>query len=309
MGWSDLDWSKPNVLDYRYTSQIHEAIMERAHVSRTAISKHYPPDAYSPPNLHFMKWIRSSIEKLCVNFYAISGEVHKWTIQELYSVPERNLAFTPDNQDFFMLWNSWMIKAKNCLDVLMYTMPYREPEGNNLYASTGWPPYEEDGVKYNYFTTSEDVVNAALIESVISTPVSYGVHETEWGFRGENRQWLGSSDIAYQAHFNVTSDIVVHNDFAFTCILFVCASKLHYAEFDLCGSDWTKTGTFLSSLNAGDSATIESVTPSDRVPDVVPVLTPPLGEIETENRGFALNTLFYWGCEGGFKYYEDEEEE
>lgn len=306
MGWNDLDWTKPDILDSRYSIQLYEAIMERAHVSRVEIPQVSPPDEYSPPNLDFMKWIRRSIEALCLEFYITEGEIRKWTLRELYLDPMRNLAFTPDNQDFFMLWNSWMIKAKNCLDVLMYTMPYREPEGNNFYASTGWPPYEEDGVKYNYFTTSEDAVNAALIESVTSTPVFYGV--TEWGFRGENLQWLGSSDVAYQAYFNVTSDVVVHNDFAFTCILFVCASKLHHAEFDLCGSDWTKTGTFLSSLNAGDSATIESVTPSDRVPDVVPVLTPPLGEIETEYRGFELITLFYWGCSGGFKYYKEEEE-
>jgi hypothetical protein len=304
MGWSDLDWSKPNVLDYRYTSQIHEAIMERAHVSRTAISNHYPPDAYSPPDLYFMKWIRSSIEKLCVNFYITEGEIRKWTLRELYLDPMRNLAFTPDNQDFLMLWNNWLVNAKNCLNVLMYSEPYRRPEGNKLYASSGWP-YEEDGVKYNYFTTSEDAVNAALIESVTSTPGSYGV--TDWGFRGG--RWLGLSDIAYQAWFNIVRDIVVHNDFALACIPFVYASEIRDTEFDLCGSDWTKAGTFLSSLNAGNSVTIESVTPSERVPDIMPVLTPPSGENETEYRGFALNTLFYWGCEGGFKYYEDEEEE
>ena len=307
MGWTDLDWSKPNVLDYRYTSQIHEAIMERAHVSRTAISNHYPPDAYSPPDLRFMRWIRSSIEKLCVNFYAISGEVHKWTVQELYSVPERNLAFTPSNQDFLMLWNNWLVNAKNCLNVLVYSEPYRRPVGNNLDGSSLWPPYEEDGITYNYYTTAEDAANAALVEDVKSSPGNYG--GIRWGFRGENRQWLGLSDIAYQAWFHIVRDIVVRNDFALACILFVYASEIRDAEFDLCGSDWTKAGTFLSSLNAGNSVTIESVTPSERVPDIMPVLTPPSGETEREDRGFVLNILFYWGCEGGFKYYEDEEEE
>ena len=47
----------------------------------------------------------------------------------------------------------------------MYTMCLRKPEGNKLYSSGA---LYEDGVKYNYFTTSEDAVNAALLEWKLS---------------------------------------------------------------------------------------------------------------------------------------------
>ena len=30
MGWNDLDWTKPDILDSRYSIQLYEAIMERA---------------------------------------------------------------------------------------------------------------------------------------------------------------------------------------------------------------------------------------------------------------------------------------
>lgn len=286
--WDDLIWTDPFPLSVDHSRAIYAALLERRHACYSAAATAMPTWCLPVPYGHVSrKWcagVRDAIYAMAPLFVNMEYDysVSEWvdfpkmlSVRDLLSVPERNIAQLPYDNSPILDYVGWLVKAKNCLDMLYMTLP-RVPI-MVLNDVTGF-----------YF-------NEESLESAIATAYTWDVaRHTLTGSRRFTffRYWelsvtrMAQDDhahpISYAADFVQRYNMSIQHVSPLAAVLTIVARKyVRYDDpdntinvFDSLGKGWTVGLNPQAKLTAHETRVIDnddSILALDTVPTIPPL--------------------------------------